>query len=310
MVPLPWRISINVGAFYENEERSKNSMSLKKIGVVGAGMMGAEISLCFANAGYDVVMSDATMDLALSGKNRQEAILDKSIKKGKIEASDKNATLGRVVATDQLEAMADADLVIEAVVENFDIKKGIFETLDGVCKTECVIASNTSSIPITRLATTVSKERAGKFLGIHFFSPAFIMKLVEIIPGFLSQTEAVEYAKEAARSIGKTPVEVKDVAGFAVNRLLNIFFIEAIKLLEEGVATVEDIDTACKLGLGHPVGPFELLDLTGLDLNLSVHEVLFNEYGERFRPRPLLRKMVTSGLYGRKSGEGFHKYNK
>jgi len=285
-------------------------MSLKTIGVVGAGMMGAEISLCFANAGYDVVMSDAAMDFALSGKARQEAILDKSIKKGKIAAADKETILNRVVATDQLETMADADLVIEAVIENFETKKGIFETLDGVCKKECVIASNTSSIPITKLATTVTKERAERFLGIHFFSPAFVMKLVEIIPGYLCQEEAVEVAKAAAQSINKTPVEVKDVAGFAVNRLLNIFFIEAIKLLEEGVATVEDIDTACKLGLGHPVGPFELLDLTGLDLNLSVHEVLFNEYGERYRPRPLLRKMVTSGLYGRKSGEGFHKYNK
>ncbi len=285
-------------------------MSLKKVGVIGAGMMGAEISLCFANGGYDVVMSDATRDLALNGKTRQETILDKSIKKGKIDASDKEAILSRIVATDQIEAMDDADLVIEAVVENFELKKGIFERLDAVCKKECVIASNTSSIPITKLATTVTRERAERFLGIHFFSPAFIMKLVEIIPGYLCQREAVECAKAAAQSIGKTPVEVKDVAGFAVNRLLNIFFIEAIKLLEEGVATVEDIDTACKLGLGHPVGPFELLDLTGLDLNLSVHEVLFNEYGERFRPRPLLRKMVTSGLYGRKSGEGFHNYNK
>ncbi len=283
---------------------------LKKVGVVGAGMMGAEIALCFAAAGCEVVMSDATLALATKGKDRQGQVLDKSIKKGKTDAADKEPILNRVTITDRLEDMADADLVIEAASEEFAIKSKIFSTLDTVCKEDCVIASNTSSIPITRLATTVSRKRMARFLGMHFFSPAFVMKLVEVIPGYLCEREAVEIAKEAVRTLGKTPVEIKDVAGFAVNRLLNIFFIEAIRLLEEGVATVEDIDTACKLGLGHPVGPFELLDVTGVDLNLKVHEVLFNEYGERYRPRPLHRKLVTAGMYGKKSGEGFYKYEK
>lgn len=285
-------------------------MSLKKVGIIGAGLMGAEIGLCFANAGCSVTMMDATRELASSGKKRQAGILDKSVAKGKMDISKKEDILNRIVASDDMKLMADADLIIEAVIEDFEIKKRIFAQLDSVCKDTCVIASNTSSIPITRLATAVSGKRRGNFLGMHFFSPAFIMKLVEVIPAYLSGNDAVEFAKNAVKFIGKTPVEVKDVAGFAVNRLLNIFFIEALKLLEEGVATKEDIDAACKLGLGHPVGPFELMDLTGLDLNLRVHEVLFNEYGERYRPRPLLRKMVTAGLYGKKSGEGFYKYGK
>jgi len=280
----------------------------KRIGIVGAGMMGAEIALAFAQNGFTVTLNDVTQQMADKGKIIQASILDKLIRKGKLTPEEKAAILAQVTPTDQLSALSDCDAVIEAAYEDFTVKSKIFGSLDALCRQDCLFASNTSSIPITKLASAVSPERAKRFLGMHFFSPASVMKLVEVIPGLLCEAEAVAKARELVTAVQKTPITVKDVAGFAVNRLFNIFNIEAMRLIEEGVASPEDIDTACKLGLGHPMGPIELLDITSLDLNLKIHEVLFNEYGERFRPRPLLRKMVSAGLLGKKTGQGFYKH--
>jgi 3-hydroxybutyryl-CoA dehydrogenase len=202
------------------------------------------------------------------------------------------------------------DLVIEAVFEKFEIKKEVFNALDSVCKPETVFATNTSSIPITLLAASVSEKRRGYFVGAHFFSPASIMKLVEVIPGLETHEETVEKSMEFCKSIGKTPIRVKDVTGFAVNRLLHAMWIEANRLLEEGVATPEDIDTACKLGLGHPIGPYALMDLTSNDLNLMIQRILYDSYGERFRPRPILKQKVDAGHLGRKTGRGWYVYKK
>jgi 3-hydroxybutyryl-CoA dehydrogenase len=258
-------------------------MEDNKVGIVGAGMMGAEIALCFAASGYEVSMKDETLELAQKGKSRLENVLNKAVKKGTFQAKAKDSTLSRITPTDQYGVFKDTDLVIEAVFEDLGTKKSVLSELDKICKPDCVFATNTSSIPIT---------------------------LVEVIPGLETENETVKFMMECCRSIGKTPVRVKDVTGFAVNRILHAMWIEANRLLEEGVATPEDIDTACKLGLGHPVGPYALMDLTGNDLNLRVQEILQGEYGERFRPRPILKQKVHANHLGRKTGRGWYGYGK
>lgn len=283
---------------------------ITKIGVVGAGMMGAEIALCFARSGCETFMKETSLDLARKGKERIAAVLDKAIKKGALPAEEKEPILSRLVPTDQYQDFSNVDVAIEAVFEDFEIKKKVFEALDSICKPVAVFATNTSSIPITLLATAVSDERKGNFLGAHFFSPASIMKLVEVIPALETEETAVERMMECCRDIGKTPIRVKDVTGFAVNRILHAMWIEANRLLEEGVATPEDIDAACKLGLGHPIGPYALMDLTGNDLNLMVQRILYDSYGERFRPRLILKQKVDAGHLGRKTGKGWYVYQK
>lgn len=283
-------------------------MEMKKIGVLGAGMMGAEIALCFAMNGYETVLTDVNQELANKGKEKQAAALDRRIAKGKLTEDRKEQILGRVSASGNVADMADCDLVVEAVLESLDIKTNAYKHMDMVCKPETIIASNTSSISITKLAAAVGPDRA--FIGTHFNSPASIMKLVEVIPGLQTREETVDTVFEVLRSIGKEPVRVKDVVGFALNRMFHVFYLEACRLVEEGVCSVEDVDKICLYGLGHPMGIFKLIDQTGHDLNMNVDEILFSAYGERFRPSPQIQRLRDAGRLGRKSGAGFYEYNK
>lgn len=283
---------------------------IEKVGVVGAGLMGSEIALVFALAGKDVLLNDTSEEHLARAKGNLAKILEKGVGRGFYKAGDVQPTLDRLKTTTDLSAYADRDLVIEAVFESEQVKAEVFRKLDGVCKPGCIIASNTSTISITALSAYVKAERRRDFLGTHFFSPVSRMKLVEVIPALDTAPETVDAAIEACRAAGKTPIRVKDVVGFAVNRVLHAFMIEAVRLVEEGVATPEEVDLACKLGLGHPIGPFELSDAVTNSLSLQVQEILHAAYGPRFLPRPLLKSMVQAGYNGKKAGRGWYKYDK
>jgi 3-hydroxybutyryl-CoA dehydrogenase len=282
--------------------------TLKKVGVLGAGMMGAEIALCFSVAGCSVVMKDVEREMAEKGKARLAKVLDKAIEKGRFPADQRDATLDRIMPTADYNDMADADLIVEAVFEKIELKKSTLAEVDAVCNADCIIATNTSSIPITLLATAVSEQRRPKFIGAHFFAPAYTMKLVEVIPGLETSTETVDAVMDACRMIKKEPVHVKDTAGFVVNRLLFALFNEAVRLVDEGVATCEDIDTACRLGLGHPIGPLALMDMADLGMALDIGNLLKEAHGDRFRFGTALKQRVYAGHRGRRFGQGWHKY--
>ena len=283
---------------------------IDKVGVIGAGLMGSEIALVFALANRDVLLSDTSEEALERARKNLEGVLQRGVGRGFFEAGQVAPTLSRIRTTTDLGTFSDRNLVIEAVFEDEAVKAKVFQTLGGVVPGDCIIASNTSSISITALSSHLSPERRGRFIGTHFFSPVSRMKLVEVIPAMDTTAETVDATLAICREAGKTPIKVKDVVGFAVNRVLHALVIEAIRLVEEGVATPEDIDLACKLGLGHPIGPFQLLDATQNSLSLQVQGILNEAYGERFKPRPLLKQMVQAGYNGKRAGRGWYKYDK
>jgi len=281
-----------------------------KIGVVGAGMMGSEIALVFALSGHPTILSDRERALAERALGRLEALLERGVGRNFWSAEAAGSARRNLTVADGLDDYADRDFVIEAVFEDADLKREVFQRLDAVMPASAGLASNTSSLSISSLAAAVSETRRTRFVGAHFFSPVSRMRLVEVIPAMDADPRYVDEVTELLVSVGKTPIRVKDVVGFAVNRLLHAMVLESIRLVEEGVCSAAEIDLACKLGLGHPIGPFELMDNTANSLSLSVHEILHAAYGERFLPRPLLRRLVAAGYEGRKAGRGWHRYDK
>jgi 3-hydroxybutyryl-CoA dehydrogenase len=282
-------------------------VKITKVGVLGAGLMGSGIAEVAAKAGYETTVREVSEELARKGLSRIESSLARAVEKGKLDAASRDAARGRLSTTTRLEDLADCDIVIEAIVESLEAKREVFETLDRSCKPVTIFCSNTSSLTITELSAAT--RRPDRFAGLHFFNPVPVMKLVEVVRTIATSEATEKTVFEFARSLGKEPIRAQDNSGFVVNRLLVPYLLDAVRALEEGVATREDIDKGMELGCGHPMGPLRLLDFVGLDTTYAIAEIMFNEYREkRFAPPPLLKRMVVAGRFGKKSGRGFYEY--
>jgi len=281
---------------------------IERVGVVGCGLMGSGIAQVSAQAGYETVVREIDDEALDRGMSSIEKNLSRAVKKEKMDEDEKEAVLGRLTGTLELSDLGDCDIVIEAVVEDLDVKTDVFRQLDEACGDETIFASNTSSLTITEMAAAT--DRQDRFVGLHFFNPVPVMKLVEVVSQGATDDDVFDDAYEFAGSLGKEPIACRDNSGFIVNRILVPYMMDAIRAYENGVGSIEDIDKGMELGTGYPMGPFTLGDFVGLDTLARIGEIMFEEYREkRFAPPPLLRRMVTAGHYGRKTGQGFYDYS-
>ena len=282
-------------------------MRIEKVGVLGAGLMGSGIAEVAAKAGYQTIVREVSDELARKGLSRIESSMARAVAKGKLREAEGEAARARLATTTRLEDLASCDIVIEAIVEDLAVKKETYRELDRLCKPETIFCSNTSSLTITEMSAAT--RRPDRFAGLHFFNPVPVMKLVEVVRTIATSEETETAVLEFARSLGKEPIRAHDNSGFIVNRLLVPYLLDAVRALEEGVGSREDIDRGMELGCGHPMGPLKLLDFVGLDTTYAIAEIMFNEYREkRFAPPPLLKRMVLAGRHGKKSGRGFYEY--
>jgi 3-hydroxybutyryl-CoA dehydrogenase len=283
-------------------------MAIKTVGVIGCGLMGSGITQVCAQSGYKTIVREVNDELLKNGLGKIDGFLAKSVEKGKMTAEQKAATMANITGTTKLGDLQNCDLIIEAVVENIDLKKEIFAELDPLCPASTIFASNTSSLTITEMAAAT--KRGDRFVGMHFFNPVPLMKLVEVVRTIATSQETFDAAFAFAKSLGKEPITCKDNSGFVVNLLLVPYLLDAIRAVENKVASIEDIDKGMALGCGHPMGPLTLLDFVGIDTTYFISEIMFKEYRDaKYAPPPLLRKMVLAGYHGKKSGKGFYDYS-